>query len=310
MRVNNNTTAFSVWSNYTTNVNNMQNAMSKLSTGQIRNVDDPAGIGIAGRMLAQADATAMARQNTENGISLMQTADSWMQKVSDQISRMKSLSIEANGIMSATDKANVQTEFKSLQDEISRITSTYTSAAKFNGLYLFRGGNGVAVVTGDTVQTGNISVQIGADVNQKINLTLSNLEVSNTATVGTVHTYSYGAAHTIYGSSHTSVQWASVIDVNKMSVGSDDVVGKIDQAINFVANARASVAAQQKRVENTRAGLLTYEDNLRSAESKIGDIDMAKETTNFTKYQVLTNASTAMLAQANQMPSSVLQLLG
>ncbi|OGV50300.1 MAG: hypothetical protein A2X49_16155, partial [Lentisphaerae bacterium GWF2_52_8] len=306
----NNTTAFNVWTNYTMNVDNMKNSMSKLSTGQIRNVDDPAGIGISERMRAQANATAMARQNTENGVSLMQTADSWMQKVSDQISRMKSLSIESAGIMSSTDKANVQTEFKALQEEVTRITSKYTSAAKFNGLYLFRGGNGVAVVTADTVQTGNISVQIGADVNQKISLTLSNLEVSNTATIGSVHTYSYGVAHTLLGSTHTNVQWASVIDINKMSATSTDVIGKIDKAIDFVANARASVAAQQKRVENTRQGLLTYEDNLRAAESKIRDIDMAAETTNFTKYQILTNASTAMLAQANQLPSSILQLLG
>jgi len=155
-----------------------------------------------------------------------------------------------------------------------------------------------------------ITVQIGADVDQKVDITLKDLQVTNTAVVGTVSTYSYGAGTSIIGSSHTNVTWASIIDIDKMSVSNADVVGKIDKAIDFVANARASMGAQQKRIEYTRSGLLSYEDNLRSAESKIRDIDMAAETTNFSKYQVLTNASNAMLAQANQMTQSILQLLG
>ena len=89
-----------------------------------------------------------------------------------------------------------------------------------------------------------------------------------------------------------------------------DSIGKIDSAIDFVANARASMGAQQKRIENTRSGLLTYEDNLQSAESKIRDIDMARETTNLSTYQVLTQASNAMLAQANSLGQGILTLLG
>jgi flagellin len=310
MRIVNNQAAFNVWTSYTQNVSGMEASMSKLSTGLISNTDDPAGIGISERMRAQYKGTAMARQNTDNAISLLQTADAWLQKVNDQISRMKALAIEAAGITSDTDQANIQTEFKAMQEEVTRITSKYTSAAKFNGLYLFRGGNGVAVITGDTVETGTISVQIGADVDQDIQLSLSNLEVTNTATIGTVSTYSYGSGTTVSGSSHTSVTWASIIDTSKMSISSSGALGKIDAAIDFVANARASMGSQQKRVEQTRSGLLTYEDNLRAAESKIRDVDMARETTIFSKYQVLTNASNAMLAQANQLPNSVLQLLG
>jgi flagellin len=252
----------------------------------------------------------MARQNTENAISLLQTADAWLQKVNDQVSRMQELAIEANGVVSATDKENIQTEFEQMQAEVKRITSEYTSAAKFNGLYLFRGGNGVAVATNDTVQTGNISVQIGADVDQSIQLSLSDLQVTNTDTIGTVHTYSYGAGTSVLGSSHTGISWASIIDDSKMSVTSSGALGKIAKAIDFVANARAEMGSQQTRLDQTRSGLLTYEDNLRAAESTIRDVDMARETTLFTKYQTLTNASNAMLAQANQLPASVLQLLG
>lgn len=310
MRVNNNVTAFNVWSNYTKNVADMQKSMSKLSTGIIANTDDPAGVGISERMRAQINGTSMARQNSDNAISLIQTADAWLQKVNDQLSRMKSLAIEANGgIMSDTDKGNIQTEFKAMQDEITRITSKYSAAGKFNGLYLFRGGTGVATPSGDDVETGTISIQVGADVNQKIDLSLANLEVTNTAVIGTVHTYSYGSGTSVLGSSHDNVTWSSIIDTTQNSVGSTNITGKIDIAVNFVANARASMAAQQNRLEQTSAGLLTYEDNLRAAESKIRDVDMAEESTTFAKAQVLSNAANAMLAQANQLPSSVLQLL-
>jgi len=310
MRINNNDTAFSVWSSYTKNVTGMKASMSRLSTGTIQNTDDPAGIGISERMRAQIKGTSMARQNTDNTISLFQTADSWMQKISDNVARMKTLATEAQGITSAADKANIQTEFKSMQDEITRITSQYTSAAKFNGIYLFRGGNGDAVINGDKVDTSSkIKVQIGADVNQTLELDLKDLQVTNTEVIGTVHAYTYSGT-VINGSTHDSVGWNTIIDNTKMSVSSSNVIAKIDAAVTFVAKARASVAAQQKRVEASREGLLTYQDNLTSAESKIRDIDMASESTNFSKYQILTQAANAMLAQANSLPNSITQLLG
>lgn len=312
MRIANNSAAFNVWTKYTSNVFNMKKAMGKLSTGQISNTDDPAGLGISERMRAQIKGATMSRQNTENAISLVQTADAWLQKVNDMVARMKSLAIEAQGVVSDTDKSNVQTEFKEMQEEITRITSKYTSAAKFNGLYLFRGGSGIALTTGngDSVATGNFSVQIGADINQSVQLSLKNLQVTNTAVVGSVHTYAYNSEHVVTSSAHTAVQWGSIIDTNKISSTSSSAIGKLDVAIDHVSNARAEYAAQQVRLEQTREGQLTYEDNLRAAESKIRDVDMARETTLFAKYQILTNASNAMLAQANQLPGSVLQLLG
>ena len=314
MRIQNNTTAFNVWSNYTSNLGKMQASMSKLSTGEIANTDDPAGVGISERMRAQIKSVSMARQNADNAISLLQTADSWLQKINDQVARMKQLAIEANsGTMSAGDKENIQIEFKAMQEEITRITSKYTAAAKFNGIYLFRGGNGLAAnATGDAAPTASsaITVQVGADINQKLELSLKDLQVTNTAVIGTVSTYSYGSGTTVLASSHTNVGWNSVIDTSKMSVGDANVIGKLDVAIDYIAGARASMAAQQNRVSQTSSGLLSYEDNLRAAESKIRDVDMARESTSFSKYQVLTNASNAMLAQANQLPQNVLQLLG
>ena len=314
MRIQNNVTAFNIWSSYNSNLSRMQSSMSKLSTGEIANTDDPAGVGISERMRAQIKSVSMARQNADNAISLLQTADSWLQKINDQVARMKQLAIEANsGTMAVSDKTNIQIEFKAMQDEIARITSKYTAAAKFNGIYLFRGGNGLAGnATGDAAPAATtvISVQVGADVNQKLELSLKDLQVTNTAVIGTVSTYSYGSGTTVLGSSHTNVGWNSVIDSSKMSVADADVIGKLDVAINHIASARASMAAQQNRVIQTSSGLLSYEDNLRAAESKIRDVDMARESTEFSKYQVLTNASNAMLAQANSLPQNVLQLLG
>lgn len=313
MRIVNNTAAFNTWTAYTQNVNGMKGAMSKLSTGTIANTDDPAGIGISERMRAQIDGTAMARANTENAVSMVQTADAWLQKINDQLKRMKALAIEAGGVVSKIDKDNIQTEFKQMQEEITRITSKYTSAAKFNGLYLFRGGSGIAVMTGggDKVATGDFKVQIGADINQTVKLSLKDLQVTNSSTIGSVHTYTYSATtNQVTASAHTSVSWGSIIDTNKMSATSADVIGKMDIAIDHIANSRAEYASQQVRLENTRDGLMTYEGNLRSAESKVRDVDMASQSTLFAKYQILTQASNAMLAQANQLPGSVLQLLG
>jgi|GEM_PF-569518 len=310
MRIANNTTAFSIWSSYSSNLTKMQAAMSKLSTGEIANTDDPAGIGISERMKAQIAGTSTARQNTDNAVSMMQTADAWLQKIDDELSRMKELAVEANsGTASSTDVANIETEYAAMQDEITRITSYYTAAGKYNGIYLFQGGNGVADSSGNIDQSETISIQIGADVNQKISLSLANLSITNTATIGTVNTYSYDSTNNVIGSSHTAVTWSSIIDSHNTSVGMDNITGMIDVAINYVANARAQVAAQENRLDQTADGLLTYEDNLTSAESQIRDVDMAEETTTYSKEQVLVNAATSMLAQANSLPQTVVSTL-
>ena len=650
MRINTNTNANSAWTSYTNNQDKLKKSMARLSTGVIQSTDDPAGIGISERMRAQAKGTEMARFNTDNAISLVQTADSWLQKVNDMLSRMKSLSIEAAGITSDTDKENLQVEFEAMQDEITRITSKDTAAGKFNGLYLFRGGNGttganddvkttggvpaqaagdqqpvvnssgastviamagggyivansaidgtnsgvqlydndgnkigganlsianltnitalktggfiaegstagtlqkydrygekvggeielgtitdladgttqitalengnvivndgttvsmvdfdaqlsadkvvdVATATGgakvaafntgefivydnastDTIKRydaageeiqsfttidpaksfgssyngvdqlvtlkdggflavdsdngeiqkfnadgskvgdlikfdsnasvgtvtalndggfvvantketnnsgsnnalmltrfsedgskfediqvnngrdiGNVStvdvavlangdfvvefdqksgdgsgdtasyakkyemssgirLQVGADLNQTLTLDMPDLQVTNHQIIGDYTKVQYDSNNNVTGETTKDVRWSDIIDKNKLNVTSDDVIGKMDVAINFVSKSRASIAAQQNRLQNTKEGLLSYQDNLTAAESTIRDVDMARESTNFSKTQILTNASNAILAQANGLPNSVLQLLG
>lgn len=292
MRIVNNTAAFNTWAAYTQNVNGMQVSMNHLATGTKGVADDPAGVGISERMRAQSQGTSMARNNVENGISMIQTADSWLQKINDMLNRMGELAIESNDqTKTSTDRDNVQTEFSQMQQEIRRITSGTMSAAKFNGKALFN----------DTAQTG-YTVQVGADEAQTISITLKDLRSNGTAA---------------FSADSTNVNWNSIINASGMSIGGNVSttqmtvnIRNLAGAIDFIANTRANLGSQQKRFTQTRDALLSYEDNIRAAESKVRDIDMARESTTFAKYQILAQSSNAMLAQANQLPSSVLQLLG
>ncbi len=308
---NTNSTAFGVWSNFTQNMTAMRSSMTKLSTGQKSVVDNASGVGISERLRAQARSSAMARQNVDNAISFTQTADAWMQKFSDLLARMSELSIAANdGTKTDIDKENIKIEFRQMQDEIARVTSKSTAAGKFNGLYLFRGGSGVAVQSGDRIESGSIKVQIGSDLNQTIDVDIKDLQLTSTEIIGTVTTYSYNTNNLATASTRTSVQWSEVIDSTRFSASSTNAVGKIALAIDHIAASRAALGSQQSRLINAKQGVLMYEDNLRAAEQGIRGVDMARESTNLANAQILTQVGTAMLTQANQLNQQVLQLLG
>jgi flagellin len=325
MQVYNNSTAFGVWKNYNANVSSMRSSMSKLASGLRINFagDDPAGLAISERLRMQYRNTAAAARNVENKINYLQTADSWMQKIHDMLGRMAELAIMSNdGTKSQVDRDNLQREFEQMQDEISRITSGATAAGKFNGLYLFRGGNGVAILSGDQVYGGNdarnsVYLQVGPDSNMTfkedpINLTATNFEV-----VGSYANYSYGSVNmTLLGSDGgpTTVRWASVICGANLSISlqscAQGAVDKLNLAIDYISSKRAILGAEMKRMEQTLSGLRNYEENARATESRIRDVDIALETTQYSKYQILVQIGTAMMAQANAMPQSVLQMLG
>jgi flagellin len=241
--------------------------MNRLATGIKSVVDDGAGVGISERMRSQARSTAMARNNVENGISLLQTADGWMQRISDMLGRMHELAVESNDATKGNaDRLNIDGEFSALKSEVNRIVS---SAAKFNGKSLL-----------DSTFSTGAATQVGADSGQTIDIKITNLH-SVMAQVSTVS--AAGKASTM--------------------------ITRLQTQIDAVATARASVGGLQSRLENTRSGLLTYEDNIRAAESKIRDVDAARESSQLMKYQILSQVGNAMLAQANQLPGSVLQLI-
>lgn len=320
MQVYNNIPAFSVWKSYTFNVTNLRKSMSRLSSGLRINTagDDPAGLAMSERLRAQYRNTAAAANNVENKINYLQTADSWLQKIHDILGRMAELSIMANdGTKSQTDRDNLQKEFEQMQKEIQRITSGATAAGKFNGLYLFRGGSGVATATGDGVLTGfgSVRLQIGPDSNQVFNEEPINLTATNFAVVGSYNTYSYGSVNmTLLGSNPQTVTWASLICGQHLSISVQSVaqgaVDKLNLGIDYVSSIRATLGAEMNRMEQTLSGLRNYEENIRATESRIRDVDVAYETTQFSKYQILTQIGTAMLAQANALPGSVMTLIG
>jgi len=156
-----------------------------------------------------------------------------------------------------------------------------------------------------------IELRGGDDVDQEITLELPDLNILSTHSIGEFTTYSYGdpAKATVTNSTTYSVIWSEIIDHKQLTVTSDNILAKMDLAINHIAVSRASVAAQKNRLQNIKEGLLSYDDNLRSSESKIRDIDMAHDSSILAKQQVLSNTANAILAQANNLPSSVLDLL-
>ena len=317
MQITNNVSAFSVWKNYTSNSANLRDSMTKLSSGsRITNAgDDPSGLAMSERLRVQSLNTSAATANVENKMNYLQTADSWMQKIEDMMGRMSELSVQANdGTKSQEDRDILQKEFAQMQEEIQRITSGATAAAKFNGLYLFRGGNGVAVSAGDSVGSGSVTQQIGADIGMQFSSEEINLTATNTAVVGSYATYSYADNMSLAGSTTTNVTWASLITTDNLSISSQSAasaaVGKLAVGIDYVSSKRAVLGAEMERMGHTIEGLQNYEENITATESRIRDVDVAKETTEMSKYQILQQVSTAMLAQANQLPNGVLQLLG
>ncbi|MBN2703713.1 MAG: hypothetical protein JXR23_05820 [Pontiellaceae bacterium] len=289
MQITNNVAAFNVWKNYTSNVSGLRNSMSKLSSGSRINSagDDPSGLAMSERLRAQTRNTAAASNNVENKLNYLQTADSWMQKIQDMLGRMGEIAVMANdGTKSTTDTAVLQKEFKAMQDEIKRIVD---DAGKFNGIALFDG--------------TSVTQQVGADGGQEFEGVALDL-ASTTAT--DLDGSGVGGAAT----------WTQLVDSSGASAIAVDTqlkasaaVTAVNAGIDFISGKRADVGAEMKRMNQTLDGLRNYEENITAAESRIRDVDVAKETSNMSKFQILQQVGTAMLAQANQLPQGVLQLI-
>jgi len=317
MQITNNVSAFNVWKNYTRNTDGLRDSMAKLSSGtRIQNAgDDPSGLAMSERLRVQSRNTAASASNVENKMNYLQTADSWLQKVHDMLGRMSELSVMANdGTKAQSDRDILQKEFGQMQEEIQRITSGATAAGKFNGLYLFRGGTGVAVMSGDGVKAGSVTQQVGADVGMQSTTAEMNLTATNTEVIGSYATYEYGDNMALSDSSISSVTWSSLITTDNLSISvqsaASEAVGKLSVGIDFISEKRAILGADLKRMDQTLSGLQNYEENITATESRIRDVDVAKATTEMSKYQILQQVGTAMLAQANQMPNGVMQLIG
>ena len=273
----------------------------------------------------------------ENKLNYLQTADAWMQKIQDILGRMSELTVMANdGTKSETDRASLQQEFVQMQDEIVRITTGDDAVGKFNGLNLFAGGTISQQVGADGGQLYVSSV---------VNLQSTNTTDEMTTLDET--TYDDGAGHELLllsngtyvyaeddaaatpaisaGDEFTgspvettnavTYSWGDVIDGDSATgitidsaVNAGFAVSVVNAGIDFISLQRADIGAEMKRMTQTLEGLHSYQENIAATESRIRDVDVALETTQMTKYQVLQQVGTAMLAQANQLPSQVMQL--
>ena len=312
MRISNNTAAFNVWKNYSSNLKGLQKSMNKLSSGsRINNAgDDPSGLAMSERLRTQARNTSAAAGNVENRLNYLQTADSWMQKMHDMLGRMGELAVMANdGTKSGTDLNVLQKAFTQMQDELFRVTTGPNSAGKFNGIPLFEG----TVVT----------QQVGADGNQEFSGTGIDLQSSNLDVLWNDGTsdFTWGDLIVSGGTAATDGHGVAIADVDLNADGDTldtlEITGNPGAAVNIVnagidylSEKRADVGAEMKRMSHTLEGLRNYEENITAAESRIRDVDVAKETATMSKFQILQQVGTAMLAQANQLPQNVMQLFG
>lgn len=240
--------------------------MEKLSSGLRINraADDAAGLSISEKMRGQIRGMEQAQRNSQDGISLIQTAEGAMNEVSAMLTRMKELAVQKeNGTYNTQDKANIDKELTNLIEEIKNIQDK----TSFNDIKLLNG-----------TQT-NINIQINHADGDIMTMTLVNL-----------------------GSEMGSISLGSI------SVA-QATISNIDAAIDNISAARAQLGAYQNRLEHTVNNLGTTSENLSAAESRIRDTDMAKEMVALSKNNILLQASQAMLAQANQQPQGVLQLL-
>jgi len=263
----------------------LSTAMERLSTGSRINSakDDAAGLAISNTMTAQIRGMNQGIRNANDGIAMAQTAEGALGEVSNMLQRVRELTVQAtSGTYSTTDKANLQSEVAALS---TQITSTLANT-QFNGNKLFDASAGTvtAAVAGPPAVAAysTIKIQAGANATDTINLKLNKL------------------------TDDTTITDATAIDLTSAT---NTALATVDKALATVSNYRANLGAAQNQMQSAVNNLTTNATNLTSAKSQISDADFSAETTALAKAQILSQASTAMLAQANQSQQGVLKLL-
>jgi flagellin len=262
--------------------------MEKLSSGYRINRagDDASGLAVSEKMRAQVRGLTMAGQNAQNAISFIQTAEGYLQESQDILQRLRELAVQAsNGIYSSEDRMQIQVEVSQMVDEINRIASH----AQFNGMNMLTGR--FARAMGENVITASMWFHIGANMDQR-----------ERAYIGTMTAQGLGVQSTNGLTSTATFISISTPDKANMAIG------VVDKALQTVSKQRADLGAYQNRLEYTMKGLAVGAENLQASESRIRDADMALEMVSFVRDQILVQSATAMLAQANTKPQSILQL--
>ena len=304
MRINHNISALNTYRQMGANQTAASKNMEKLSSGLKINRagDDAAGLAISEKMRGQIRGLDMASKNAQDGISLIQTAEGALNETHSILQRMRELAVQSsNDTNTDTDRGELQKELDQLVDEIDRIAGN----TEFNTQNLL----GEKDEDGFTGVDQTFTFHIGANASQNIQLSIKSMDAGN---IGTLD--ENGA---ITGDTIKSLRSAAAVDGGAGAVAgaltdredADSAITIINNAIEMVSSERSKLGANQNRLEHTINNLGTSSENLTAAESRIRDVDMAKEMMDMTKNNILQQAAQAMLAQANQQPQGVLQLL-
>jgi len=285
MIINHNMSALNAQRVQSDSVKDVTKSMEKLASGMRINRagDDASGLAVSEKMRAQIRGLGQASRNAGDGISFIQTTEGYLQESQDILQRLRELSVQAsNGIYTGQDRQQIQVEVSQLVDEIDRVASH----AQFNGLNMLTGA--FARDEGNNTVTGQMFFHVGANVDQRVSVY-----------IGTM--------------SSTALGLKALGDGKKISLASPDEANRaimtFDAALNRVSKQRADLGAYQNRLEFAVKGIDIGAENLQASESRIRDVDMARQMVDYTKGQILVQAGNAMLAQANQRSQSTLQLL-
>ncbi len=313
MRINHNIAAINAYRQLSQNNNTVSKHLEKLSSGLRINraADDAAGLAISEKMRSQIRGLDVAERNALDGISLIQTAEGALTETHSILQRMRELAVQAsNGTMTDGDRVAIQSEVNQLTDEINRIGNT----TSFNTRTLIDGSldkkpDGTPV---------EFSFQIGANEGEELKINIKDTRAQalglshKTQTTSTIKAKDGTTdLKVVYSQSSTITNGTDTEYVISLSTEEDaaKAISIIDNSISLISDERAKLGAVQNRLEHTVNNLGTANENLTSAESRVRDVDMALEMANYTKNNIINQSATAMLAQANQLPQGILQLL-
>lgn len=291
MRINNNIPALNTHRLLNVNTSGLQKTLEKLSSGKRinRSADDAAGLAISQKMEAQVRGLRQASRNSLDGVSLIQTTEGALNEVHAMLQRMRELSVQgANGIYAEEDVSAIANEMKELTEQIDKIGKD----TEFNGINLLKGnldGNGNA----------NLQLQIGANEGQFIEIDMKDINV----------TVSSGSLDILTDIIEVDGSGFKVTSGTLLASSFEKAITTYNTASERVSSMRSKLGAIQNRLEHTIRNLDNTAENLTEAKSRIEDLDMALEMSTFTKLNILQQAGTSMLGQANQLPQNVLQLL-
>jgi flagellin len=273
LTVNTNIASMRAFTNLSRTSRNLQESFQRISSGLriTKAADDAAGLGVAESLDAQERSARQAMRNTNDGISIVQTAEGSTNEVANIVKRMRELAVQASSeTLASTERAYVQSEYLSLESEVERISQV----TEFNGIALANGTNSVL----------NVQVGIMDSSNDRLAITLGDLRV------------------TTLGIDSGSIDMSS-------AAGAQAAITTLDTALDTLNGYRSDYGATQNRLDSSLTNMETYSENLASAQSQIRDADFAWETAQLSKHQVMSQAGTSILAQANQVTQGALSLL-